>query len=304
MGLENIYKLVTNEDRFHIHKTMGVACLVNFFYRYFLLLTTGSMNLATGEGIGFICLHGLLSASSLIFHLPDNRISGKPMIYPEMRLHTIIFTMRSVLCCLSYFLELHQTFRFFLIMATMFSADMVTEHYKLKNYGTTIRNMPYDARVTEEAKESVRLMNSQMQIGATLFMLGGSESAFFPMFAIQFASLLSTLVRKSIISANMWHILYAISLWMNIALYTTLPMRYIVIQSFTYIIYTEIFFVKRTNKYMNWSIIFTLFSLYEYVPFSFSFDGYESYEKYCRGAMIIAFIAAQVYKTRGLFLLG
>jgi hypothetical protein len=161
--------------------------------------------------------------------------------------------------------------------------------------------MPYDPLVTEESKQSVKRMNSNMQIGATLYMLGNIESAFSPLFAIQMAALLSTLVRKSIISANTWHILYAISLWINIILYyQSLPINYILIQLISYKLYTKIFFHYNTNKYMNWSIIFTMFTLYQ----TLEVPDISSYEKYIRGALITWFILEQTYKTRGLFFLG
>jgi len=302
MDLENLHKLVTREDPLHIHKTLGVVCLGNFFYRYYLLLAYGTMFLDTPSGIGSVALHGILSLSSLVFHLPDNRINGKPMIYPEMRAHTIVFTLRSVACCLTYYFSFNQYVRMCIIFSSMFSADIVTYLFNRgKANGTTIRNMPYDPLVSEESKQSVKRMNSNMQIGATLYMLGNIESAFSPLFAIQMAALLSTLVRKSIISANTWHILYAISLWINIILYyQSLPINYIIIELISYKLYTKIFFYYNTNKYMNWSIIFAMFTLYQRLEV----PDISSYETYIRGALITWFILEQIYKTRGLFFLG
>jgi len=301
MQIENLRKLVTREDPIHLHKSLGVICLVNFIYRYFLLFSYGSMFLNTPMGITSVGLHGILSLSSLIFHIPENRVNGKPMIYPEMRAHTIVFTFRSVLTCFSYYYGFSQFTRMCIIFLTMISADTVTHLYNRNNTnGTTIRNMPYDKRVTEETKNSVKIMNSNMQIGATLFMLGNIESAFLPMFAIQIAALLSTLVRKSIISANMWHIMYALSLWVNIGLYyNSLPINYIVIQGISYNLYTLIFFPNRTNKYLNWLIICGLFALYDkiqYYPF-------EDYGNYFRIPLIIWFLWEQIQKTKGLFFL-
>jgi hypothetical protein len=302
MEIDNLHKLITREDPIHLHKSLGVICLANFFYRYFLLLTYGSMFLYTPSGIISIALHGLLSISSLIFHLPENRVNGKPMIYPEMRAHTIVFTLRSVLTCFSYYYSFSQFTRMCIIFLTMISADTVTFFYNYKNTnGTTIRNMPYDKRVTEETKNSVKIMNSNMQIGATLFMLGNIESAFLPLFAIQIAALLSTLVRKSIISANMWHIIYAISLWVNIGLYyNSLTLNYIIIQSICYNLYTLVFFPYRSNKYMNWIIVCGLFTLYE------KFQNYpvEEYGQYIRIPLMIYFLAEQIQKTKGLFFLN
>jgi len=304
MQVGNLYKLVTREDPFHLHKLMGVACLGNFFYRYWLVIVYGNMFLYSPAGIYSIALHALLSLSSLVFHVPSNRIQGKPMIYPEMRLHTIVFTMRSVLCCLTYYFSYSQYTRMAIIFLTMMSADLVTYICNRDgSNGTTIRNMPYDPNVSEETKEAVKLMNSRMQIGATLFMLGNIDSAFFPMFAIQLSALLSTLVRKSIISANMWHIVYALSLGTNVALYmTSFPLSYMVIQGLSYTVYTEVFFKYNTNKYLNWSIIFALFIAYERI----GLEPYYNYLNYwaiygIRTIIVARLVSYLAYTMRGLF---
>jgi hypothetical protein len=301
MNVENLHKLVTREDPIHLHKALGLACLFNFVYRLFLLFSQGTMFLDTPSGIVSVGLHGLLSVSSLIFHIPQNRVNGKPMIYPEMRAHTIVFTLRSVLSCFSYYYGFSQFTRMCIIFLTMISADSVTLFYNQDNAnGTTIRNMPYDKRVTEETKNSVKLMNSNMQIGATLFMLGNIESAFLPMLAIQIAALLSTLVRKSIISANMWHIIYAMSLWVNIVLYyNSLPINYIIIQVVCYNLYKRIFFPNRTNKYFNWFIICGLFALYNHIQFY----PFNEFGHYIRLPLIFYFLVDQIQKTKGLFFL-
>jgi len=191
-----------------------------------------------------------------------------------------------------------------IIILTMMSADAVTYVCnKDGSNGTTIRNMPYDERVSEESKKQVKQMNSNMQIGATLFMLGNIESAFFPMFAIQLSALLSTLVRKSIITANMWHIVYALSLGSNVVLYwTSLSLNYMAIQGLAFTIYTEIFFKYNTNKYLNWCLIFALFIAYEKM-------GLEPYYTYLDGwtanaikAAIVARLSITLgHSIRGLF---
>ena len=304
MALENLHKLITREDPF-LHKGLAMYCLGNFIYRYYLLLTTGSMYIDTPAGIASVLVHGLLSCSSLIFHLPENRIKGTPMIYPEMRMHTIIFTLRSVACCITFYFSMNQFTRFGICFATMLAADLATKIFTDGNKnGSTIRNMPYDSRVSMEARDSVKRMNSEMQIGATLFMLGNIDSAFLPLVAIQMASFLGTLTRKGILSANMWHICYAVSLWVNIAVYMqSLSVTYIIIQFIGYTLYTSVFFPYRTNKYFNWFCIFSLFYLYSQIC-DRCFEGMSALEPYGRGGFILWFILAQVYKIRGLFFLS
>jgi hypothetical protein len=36
-------KLITKEDPLHIHKVLGIVCLIHFAYRYYLFFSYGSM---------------------------------------------------------------------------------------------------------------------------------------------------------------------------------------------------------------------------------------------------------------------
>ena len=33
VNVDNIYKLITHEDKYHIHKTLGILSLMTYFYR-------------------------------------------------------------------------------------------------------------------------------------------------------------------------------------------------------------------------------------------------------------------------------
>lgn len=302
MEIANLHKLVTKEDPYHIHKGLGAFCFINFMYRYYLLFTQGSMFLNTNTGIASILLHGLLSLTSLIFHIPANRNPRSPMIYPEFRMHSIIFGLRSVLCCLTYYHDMHFSTRMLICYFTMFAADTISVHYSPENNGRTISNMPFHTNISNEHRLAVIHMNSCMQIGATTFMFGNIDSAFSPLFAIQIAAFLMTLVRKSIITCNMWHILYAFSLWINIFLYAhSLPFNYIIIQMLIYVLYTSVLFPARTNKYVNWTIMFLLYSIYQ-VYFADYIAAISFPEKYVRYTCILCFLGLQTYKVKGLFI--
>lgn len=64
---------------------LGAICLINFVYRFYLLLACGSMLLNTPFGIYSVCLHGILS----IYSNPDN----------------ILFGLRSVIITIMYHYE-------------------------------------------------------------------------------------------------------------------------------------------------------------------------------------------------------
>lgn len=85
-------QLVTKEDAFHIHKTLGMLCLVSFLFR---LALAGESDMGFGAAqypaltVPTIVLHLLLSLSALEFKIPQRRISSGYRIWPEYRLHSI-----------------------------------------------------------------------------------------------------------------------------------------------------------------------------------------------------------------------
>jgi hypothetical protein len=270
MDYENrlfIYKkLNTKEDNFMVHKTLGLFCLCNFIYRYYLLLFYGEMFLENTFGLFSILIHGLLSYSSIIFHIPQVRNQQKPMIYPEFRLHSITFATRSILCCIINYYNLHLFYKFFTIYFTMVIADKITEYYnKGRNNGTTMKGMPFDDNISLEEQRKITFFNSSMQISATIFMLNNMDMCFSPLFGIQIAAFLMTLVRKSLISSRMWHILYSFSLWINFLFYLTpnTSIEFIFIQLIMYYIYKLIIFRNKINKYIGWTFLFILFQFWE-----------------------------------------
>jgi hypothetical protein len=120
----------------------------------------------------------------------------------------------------------------------MLGADTVTKMYDPGNKpkSTTMRDMPFDNKIGDSDQRQITLMQSSQQIGATLYMLGNLETCFSPMFAIQFAALLMTLVRKSIIDSTAWHIIYNLSLWINVFCFysRSLSIGYVVFQPVVY----------------------------------------------------------------------
>ena len=263
-NINNFYKLNTKEDATYIHKFLGIISLGNFIYRFANYIINDTMNLNNFTGIQLILVHGVLSISSLIFHIPTLLNPLKPMIYPEFRLHSILFGIRSVIAFLFHYYDFHYIHIIFLCYLTMFLADIITYNYnKEQKNGKTMRNMPFNNDIPISLQNEITFIHSSMQIGATTFMLGNMESAFAPLFAIQLAAFLMTLVRKSIISAKMWHSIYTLTLWINIILYKTLPLSFIFIQTFMYHNFKFFFFPNRVNKYISWSINFGLFLIYK-----------------------------------------
>jgi hypothetical protein len=167
---ENINKLVTKEDNYYVHKLLGLFCLVNFTYRYISLFFFGTMKLKYDYDIICISLHGLLSISSLIFHISQQRHKSLPIIYPEFRLHSIIFAMRSIFCTILHYIHVPLYSKMLVCLLTNISADIVTYKYKIynneNNISTTMRNMPFDNKINEINQKEITRMHSSAQVVA------------------------------------------------------------------------------------------------------------------------------------------
>ena len=268
MNIENIHKLITNEDPFHIHKILGIISLSHFAFRYYNLIYS-SMNFITNNNIYLLSIHFLLSTSSFQFIIPKTRNKSSPMIYPEFRLHNLIFSYRSILCTLLFYYKFSIIYNIVICYLTMIVADIITYYYK---DGTTIRNMQFELNVVDETKQKIKLFNSKMQLCATIYMLGNIDSAFGPLFAIQLSSLLMTCVRKNIIKTNIWHFLYGLSLIINVFIYYSLCFDFIIFQIISVNLFSYLRFTKYYNKYLCWTIIYGLFLLYRQYPFTISYD--------------------------------
>jgi hypothetical protein len=255
------------------------------------------MFLHTYFDLGMVAVHGCLSVSSLIFHIPQKRHVKLPMIYPEFRLHSIAFGLRSVICCFVDFYG--ATYKLYYKMGvcfgTMIIADLITKQYAEPG-DTTMRAMPYAENTPKEDVNKITKFHSNQQVTATIFMLCNMDSAFSPLFAIQFAAFLMTLVRKSIIRPNTWHLLYSLSLMINILILYTLTLSqvvrvFIVIQCF------RLLRMKfRMNKYIAWMITFSIFTMLDlrYI------DSYIYAQTIIHGIMTV-YIVKNIYTTRNLY---
>lgn len=247
-------KLFTHEDRFNVHKGLGLLCLANYVYRMFLAFS--------GRAVGHLPLpwvlaHSALSLSGLFFHVPSNRVARRPMIYREFRAHSILFALRSsaVMLCMRAFPGMAWP-RALVVMATIVGADIATAFYKPEN--TTMRGMPFPDGTPEAAKAAMNTFYSVSQVLATMNMLFTARPyvPLFVMFPIQLAALLMTLVRKGYLGALGWHALYSAALGVN---YVYAARMASVTDSWDYIRIAAMFCILRFefsfNKYALWGMV-------------------------------------------------
>ena len=213
-----VRRLFTREDAvyLHSHKIIGTLCLLHFAYRIVLHVRTGSMYLVTGSYLDlvFILLHTLLQVTAFQFRLPTRRNSSTNVIWPEMRLHTTIFALRSIITWFITWLNVQNfVYRPIIVFATMMSADLVTYMHKADK--TTMRDNPMPLWVNPKMKRFINYLYSTAQVFATLQIMNTKANAdmtFCILLSIQVAPFLMTLVKKNFISRTSWHVGYALCL--------------------------------------------------------------------------------------------
>ena len=253
-------KLITSEDPFHIHKTLGSLSAIHFIYRFYLacFAPDHDMGLASPAAVPWVMIHAALSMTSLFFHIPQNRVKGAPMIWPEFRLHSILFAMRSIVVIL-----LEPMFGKYVrpasVIGTLFAADAVSAYYKKQGRinpdQTTMRNMPFPDNTPATVIKYINMFYSVSQVFATMNVLVHSHNAIFlTLFPIQFAAFWMTLVRKGFITSKQWHIFYTASLLSN---YVYACMTSLDISSHIYRGVGLAFIIARfrfsVNKYALWA---------------------------------------------------
>jgi Cytochrome b5-like Heme/Steroid binding domain len=230
-------KLFTKEDPIGIHKYCGVFVLLHFAFRFYHMLF-GDPSAGFGGRLGKgpaiyapLCLipHAMLSLSSLIFHtVPKERVVGKPMIWQEFRVHNIAFAMRSILATLFTWLSLSMSHNSptlrntrmtilavsTVVLVTQAVADKATQLLRVNTNESTTATMPYWEGCSVETQRRFKSFYAMCQFDATLACLSVANPAwgFAVLLPIQLASLLMTLVRKSLLSPKGYHVCYTVSL--------------------------------------------------------------------------------------------
>jgi hypothetical protein len=276
VSIGNVAKLVTHEDgrNFHVHKLLGIFSVCHYFYRFYRFCIYGNMGFDSSF-YTLVCIvaHASLSATSLLFKIPENRVRGNPMIWPEFRLHSIFFAWRSILPMMFFWFSSHaavivpyrQMFCAFSIFLTMILADVTSSHFKkrgtLQADNTTMRMMPFPEHTPNRLIQVTNFYYSVCQVLATLIVLYASDlpRLLMVLFPIQLAAFLMTLVRKSIITGGAWHVLYAIALGLNYvyAIFDaeSLPIDYWLFAAF----FCVFRFALNCNKYLLWGFIVVVF---------------------------------------------
>lgn len=211
MILTNIKeKLFTHEDSYHLHKSLGLYCLLNYGYQFYLYFTYKEpiLNFFT------ILPHILLHISSFNFKVLEKRPVESRMamfIWKEQRLHSLIFAWRA--CFAILFVNYCYLFTFLAMMG----ADVATFIYGTEGV-SSIRGQHSKVGKRDTIKEFFTTFFSISQFGAIIITLGIFQDKpskiliFSTLPPIQTSSFGMTLIRKNMITYKTWSTLYTLEL--------------------------------------------------------------------------------------------
>ena len=226
-------KLFTMEDPIGVHKYLGIFCLLHFGYRYsqvFFGDTTAGFGSRAGLGASataglWLIPHAMLNLSSFIFHVPRERIVGKPIIWKEYRVHNLIFVLRSVICTALCWMSIyHQHTPIWRraalvgsglsVVGANWAADEATKRLQPAENDSSVASLPFWEGCTLTTQRRIKKFYAYCQFMASISCLTITNPIwpFVVLMPIQMSSILLTLVRKSIISARGFHVGYFVSL--------------------------------------------------------------------------------------------
>jgi hypothetical protein len=224
----------------YLHKILGISSLIHFFIHiYGYTIQQRELRLVA------INCHLLLSLSSFIFKVPRKR-GNLYVIYKELQLHSIIFTIRSVFVwyLIEFAIEL-PIVRLLGILSCHFEADYISLLYQ--NEGVTT------VRSTGEWY-SIPFMSWSQFVATYICLTSLSQrSIILTIMGIQISAFSGTLVRKGILSSYNGGVLYALSL--VIAIYCSHLSFYE--HAFILFIYAlRTHKMINANKYLLWTSVF------------------------------------------------
>lgn len=251
-------------DYLNLHKSMGFGCLIHYGYRFYLKIKYDTMFLDINPI--YPLFHLGLSLSSFIFKVPIKRFLNKTIIWKELQLHNIIFTSRSI------FIIYHSIFfktiniyfyltKLAIVLSHHYLADLVSNKY-INNDLTTTRDIR-----GEYGNNIIKKFYAISQIIATtnLLIITNPDSSFTIMFPIQLSAFLMTLVRKRIISNNLWHIFYTSSLIFPFILFNKNIIKNSNNIHFYSLLHIFLRLGIKTNKYFNMILISSLFTYNKFI---------------------------------------
>lgn len=258
-----IQKLFTDEDPFHIHKTMGIYCLLNFMFQLSNYFRYKTMFLPPWVMLPHILLHVTSFVFKVLAKRPvtqDNKIISKMsmFIWEELRLHSLLFGFRSAL------IVIYPEYSVSIVFTTMALADLVTGVYGIPNITTVRGNNQVEKKSIAKKLYSVFFSTSQM--GATIICAGFFQKyisrllVFCTLPAIQTSAFGMTLLRKNIITKEVWQAVYSLEL---VLVYIVWYFEYNNLNILWYSLTAYLLRSHNLNKYILWGIFWAVHDHFE-----------------------------------------
>ena len=215
-------KVLSRHDCARVHATCGALAVAHIAVRAVCWLRYGSCCFdATWRTPASLVPHALLAVSSMRFPLPAVRNPAAPMLWPEGRAHSIVFSLRSLALLLMSWHALraprstsaHAALyaRGAAVLAAGAAADVATA--ALGSGGGTVRGMPWPSAFPGWLRAALSRWYSFSQLLASCaFVAYRLDTAFAVLAVVQLAAFAMTLCRKGLLSCAGWHITYAAAL--------------------------------------------------------------------------------------------
>lgn len=207
--------LITNEDSLHVHKTLGVLCLLSFLVRIPFVGERHDMGFASFPEwtLPTLLLHLSLNLSSFQFSIPPRRINSGFRIWPEYRIHSLVFLCRSLVLMFIIWLEKCYdcepiySLNLAVVVAAMAAADFGSYYAGEKYKSGFARKL----QVPNVAKVLFSFAQFQATTGC-LFGMRRFSIQFVFVLIIQCNAFLMTLQRKNLASHSLLVSLYGVML--------------------------------------------------------------------------------------------
>jgi hypothetical protein len=260
-------QLITPEDKFHIHKILAFLVVLSTLFRLAQLFASSLYGSKDEEcDMGFrshpewtvptVFLHAALNISSFQFHLPERRIKSGYRIWPEYRLHSLVFLLRSLVAILLNHVEQKTNSNFqwprytflILVLSTMALADVASR---------SVRGQPSGFARELDAPALTKYFFSVAQCGATAYVLAGDTTQsglqFIFVMIIQWNAFFMTLRRKNLASQTLLMTFYGVMLGLGIVTARPPPSTRAM---------AHLAAILRTglgwNKYLLWTVLYII----------------------------------------------
>lgn len=252
-----VRKLFTEEDKYFIHKVLGLIALISFIYRYFIILpSTGTLGFSNDYfSYITISLHMLLSMSSLIFHVLSSRIAENPLIiYEEYRIHAILFTLRSFFVTI---IGMNQDYLGKTTSSTLLVVSILIIHllvdYVTYLHGTpgitAVRHLDKDEGINKLGKRFYSYYQFLALASHLILNNYSHDLGFNTIIAIQSSAFLMTLKRKNISGWRTHAFFYLLCLFLS-------TYYIFLVKGYMFMVYVAFLFAFRVffdiNKYLIW----------------------------------------------------